>query len=141
MSVTLEKGKTISFYQAITPIIISVFGVYFTIGIALGILPKFVQNTLGYNNLIVGLVIGLQFLSTLMTRAYSGKTTDTKGAKKSKMSGVVLAVIAGIAYVLAVYFQFNRGLALALLLLARIIHGVGESFLVTGALTWGIGLV
>lgn len=141
MSTTLEKGQTINFYQATAPIIISVFAVYLTIGIALGVLPRFVQNTLGFDSIIVGLVIGLQSLSTLLTRAYSGKITDTKGAKKSKMSGVILAVIAGIIYVLAVLFQANPILALAFLLLARIIHGVGESFLVTGALTWGIGLV
>ncbi|MEG0925482.1 MFS transporter [Chryseobacterium sp.] len=141
MSITLEKGQTINFYKATTPIIISVFGVYLTIGIALGVLPKFVQSNLAFDSIIVGLVIGLQSLSTLITRAYSGKITDTKGAKKSKMSGVILAVIAGVIYVLAVTFQADRYWALALLLLARIIHGVGESFLVTGALTWGIGLV
>ncbi|WPO93245.1 MFS transporter [Chryseobacterium sp. HR92] len=140
MSTTLEKGQTINFFRATTPIIISVFGVYLTIGIALGVLPGFVQNTLGFDSIIVGFVIGLQSLSTLLTRAYSGKITDTRGAKKSKMSGVVLAVIAGIVYVLAVLFQANPLMALVFLLLARIIHGVGESFLVTGALTWGIGL-
>ncbi|RKE81466.1 MFS transporter [Chryseobacterium sp. AG363] len=140
MSTTLEKGQTINFYQATAPIIISVFAIYLTIGIALGLLPRFVQNTLGFDSIIVGLVIGLQSLSTLLTRAYSGKITDTRGAKKSKMSGVILAVIAGIAYVLAVLFQTQPILALAFLLLARIIHGIGESFLVTGALTWGIGL-
>ncbi|WFB68512.1 MFS transporter [Chryseobacterium sp. WX] len=140
MSTTLKKGQTINFYQATAPIIISVFSVYLTIGIALGVLPRFVQNTLGFDSIIVGLVIGLQSLSTLLTRAYSGKITDTRGAKKSKMSGVILAVIAGIAYVLAVLFQTQPILALAFLLLARIIHGIGESFLVTGALTWGIGL-
>ncbi|SMO46541.1 Predicted arabinose efflux permease, MFS family [Chryseobacterium rhizoplanae] len=140
MSTTLEKGQTINFYQATAPIIISVFGVYLTIGIALGVLPGFVQNTLGFDSIIVGLVIGLQSLSTLLTRAYSGKITDTRGAKKSKMSGVVSAVIAGIVYVLAVLFQAHPLTALIFLLLARIIHGVGESFLVTGALTWGIGL-
>jgi MFS family permease len=140
MSTTLEKGQTINFYQATAPIIISVFGVYLTIGIALGVLPGFVQNTLGFDSIIVGLIIGLQSLSTLLTRAYSGKITDTRGAKKSKMSGVILAVIAGIVYVLAVLFQAHPLTALVFLLLARIIHGVGESFLVTGALTWGIGL-
>lgn len=140
MSTTLEKGQTINFYQATAPIITSVFGVYLTIGIALGVLPGFVQNTLGFDSIIVGLVIGLQSLSTLLTRAYSGKITDTKGAKKSKMSGVVLAVIAGIVYVLALLFQTHPLMALVFLLIARIIHGVGESFLVTGALTWGIGL-
>lgn len=140
MSTTLEKVQTINFFRATTPIIISVFGVYLTIGIALGVLPGFVQNTLGFDSIIVGFVIGLQSLSTLLTRAYSGKITDTRGAKKSKMSGVVLAVIAGIVYVLAVLFQANPLMALVFLLLARIIHGVGESFLITGALTWGIGL-
>ncbi|KKX48696.1 MULTISPECIES: MFS transporter [Sphingobacterium] len=141
MSVTLENGITSNFYRAITPIIISVFGVYLTIGIALGVLPKFVQQTLGFDSIIVGLVIGMQFLSTLLTRAYAGKLTDTRGAKKSQMIGVVLAVIAGITYLLSATIQSNVIFALALLLFARIIHGVGESFLVTGALTWGIGLV
>ncbi|WP_278353127.1 MFS transporter [Chryseobacterium gleum] len=141
MSTTLEKGQTINFYQATAPIIISVFGVYLTIGIALGVLPRFVQSNLGFDSIMVGLVIGLQSLSTLLARAYSGKITDTKGAKKSKMSGVILAVIAGIIYILAVLFQAHPLLTLVFLLLARIIHGVGESFLVTGALTWGIGLV
>ncbi|WP_395973607.1 MFS transporter [Chryseobacterium cucumeris] len=140
MSTTLEKGPTITFYQAIVPIIISVFGVYLTIGIALGVIPGFVQNTLVFDSIIVGLVIGLQSLSTLLTRAYSGKIIDTRGAKQSKMSGVILAIAAGIFYIMAVLFQAHPFLALSFLLIARIIHGIGESFLVTGALTWGIGL-
>jgi MFS family permease len=57
------------------------------------------------------------------------------------MLGVLLSVIAGVAYILAVTFQASPQTALVFLLLARMIHGVGESFLVTGALTWGIGLV
>lgn len=123
------------------PIILSVFAIYLTIGISLGVLPKFVQNNLGFNSIIIGMIIGLQSLATLLTRAYSGKITDTKGAKKSKMLGVLLSVIAGVAYVLAVTFQASPQTALVFLLLTRMIHGVGESFLVTGALTWGIGLV
>jgi MFS family permease len=141
MSATLEKGQTINFYTATMPIILSVFAIYLTIGISLGVLPKFVQNNLGFNSIIIGMVIGLQSLATLLTRAYSGKITDTKGAKKSKMLGVLLSVIAGVAYILAVTFQASPQTALVFLLLARMIHGVGESFLVTGALTWGIGLV
>lgn len=141
MSITLERGQTINFYKATAPIIVSVFGVYLTIGIALGVLPAFVQNNLGFDSIIVGLVIGLQSLATLITRAYSGKMTDTKGAKNSKMLGVILAIIAGIAYIAAILLQADVFWALGFLLVARIIHGVGESFLVTGALTWGIGLV
>lgn len=141
MSATLEKEQPVHFYKAISPIILSVFGVYLTIGIVLGVLPEFVQHGLGYNSVVVGLVIGLQFLSTLLTRPYSGKITDTRGAPKSNRSGILLAVLAGIAYTLAVWFQDYKMPALVLLLFARILHGVGESFLVTGALTWGIGLV
>lgn len=141
MSATLEKGQTINFYTATMPIILSVFAIYLTIGISLGVLPKFVQNNLGFNSIIIGMIIGLQSLATLLTRAYSGKITDTKGAKKSKMLGVLLSVIAGVAYILAVTFQASPQTALVFLLFARMIHGVGESFLVTGALTWGIGLV
>ncbi|MBL1407350.1 MFS transporter [Sphingobacterium faecale] len=141
MSHVLQKERNLGFYQAIVPIIISVFCVYLTIGIVLGVIPGFVQNTLGFDSVIVGIVIGLQFLSTLLTRAYSGKMTDTRGAKKSKMLGVFLAIIAGVAYVSAVSLIAYPMIALGFLIVARIVHGVGESFLITGALTWGIGLV
>ena len=141
MNAILEKEKAPSFYNVLVPIILSVFGVYLTIGIALGVLPQFVRVKLGYGSMAVGLVMGLQFLATLLTRARSGRITDTQGAKKSKMRGIVLTVLAGTAYVLAVCLSHNAVLALGLLLLARIIHGTGESFLVTGALTWGIGLL
>lgn len=141
MNVTVEKGQELSFYKAITPIIVSVFGVYLTIGIVLGVLPGFVQHQLGFDSIIVGLVIGLQFISTLLTRAYSGKITDTKGARQSKRTGVIFAVMAGVAYILSVVLKDHPGIALPVLMLARILHGTGESFLVTGALTWGIELV
>lgn len=141
MSRILEKGQTIDFYKATIPIILSMFAIYLTIGLTLGIVPSFVQNDLKFSTLIVGLVIGLQPLSTLLTRAYFGKITDTKGAKRSKFGGILLVMIAGIIYVLAASFVHFPLTALLLLLLARIVHGIAESLLVIGALTWGIGLV
>ncbi|MBF4484834.1 MFS transporter [Flavobacterium sp. CSZ] len=141
MSRILEKGQTIDFYKATIPIILSVFAIYLTIGLTLGIVPAFVQNDLKFNSLIVGLVIGLQPLTTLLTRAYFGKITDTKGAKRSKRGGILLVMAAGIIYVFAASFASYPLVALLFLLLARIVHGIAESLLVIGALTWGIGLV
>ncbi|MFP7654796.1 MFS transporter [Chryseobacterium proteolyticum] len=85
--------------------------------------------------------MGLQFLATLLTRAYAGKITDTLGAKISNHRGIFMVFVAGILYIAgssSVHFPI---LALGLLILSRIIHGISESMMVTGALTWGIGLV
>jgi len=141
MNIVQKTKQANNFYKIITPVIISVFVVYLTMGMALGVLSVFVKNDLKFSTLIVGLVIGMQSLATLLTRAYSGKITDTKGAKKSYHSGVILVIIAGGIYLIAVGFVQYPILALVLLLLARCIHGVSESLFVTGVLTWGIGLV
>ena len=130
-----------SFTKIMAPIIISVFAVYLTIGMTLGTLPGFVKTDMKFNSFIVGLVIGLQSLATLFTRAYSGKLTDTKGAKKSNHTGILLIVISGGIYIAASLFTNNALLALGLLLAARIVHGISESLAITGALSWGIGLV
>lgn len=130
-----------SFFKIITPIIVSVFAVYLSIGMTLGVLPGYVQNSLGYSSIIVGIVIGFQALSTLLTRAYAGKITDTKGAKTSSRIGALLGVVTGILYVLATVFCPNAISALVVIFAARIVHGIAESLLVTGSLTWGIGLV
>lgn len=130
-----------SFAKTITPILISVFAVYLTIGITLGVLPGFVKNDLHFDSLVVGVVIGLQSMATLLTRAYAGKLTDLKGARRSNHSGILLVVLSSIIYFSAAFCGTHTLFALGLVILARITHGIAESFLVTGALTWGIGLV
>jgi MFS family permease len=126
---------------ALTPIVISVFACYLTIGITLGVLPALIKNNLQSDSFAVGIVIGVQSLATLLTRAYAGKITDTRGAKTSTRRGVVMIFIAGILYMFAGYVSSFRLLAFTLLVISRIAHGISESMLVTGALTWGIGLV
>ncbi|NSL86054.1 arabinose transporter [Chitinophaga sp. Mgbs1] len=138
--IIIQKSNT-TFYQVIIPIIVAVFGVYLTIGMTLGVLPGFVQHELKSGSIAVGVVIGLQSLATLLTRAYSGKLTDTKGGKHSSHLGIWLALVTGVCYLLATWTSFNPTLALILILVSRIMHGVSESLFVTGALTWGIGLV
>jgi hypothetical protein len=51
------------------------------IGITLGVLPALIKNNLQFDSFAVGIVIGVQSLATLLTRAYAGKTPDTRGAK------------------------------------------------------------
>jgi MFS family permease len=144
-SVTTSDKEIIHTERSLTnvlyPLIFSVFAVYLTMGISLGILPGFIKNDLQFGNLAIGITIGLQSLAALLTRAYAGKITDTLGAKVSNHRGVFLIFMAGLIYISAGYLAGFSILALGLLIISRIIHGIGESMLVTGALTWGIGLL
>lgn len=134
-------GTRVRDSHIITPIIISVFAIYLTIGMTIGTLPGFVKNELKFSSLIVGVVIGLQFLSTLLTRAYAGKLTDTKGPKLSSKIGILLIILSGVIYLIAMFFSQLALVALGLIILARIVHGISESLSITSALTWGIGLI
>lgn len=141
MKAILQNPPAENFAKLLSPIIASVFAVYLTIGFTLGALPVFVSQDLGFDSFVVGLVIGLQALATLLTRAYAGKLTDTKGAKKSNHSGILFIVLAGAMYMGAALLSKSPLIAIVLVSLARIVHGISESLAITGALTWGIGLV
>lgn len=136
----LPEEKQKGFYALILPVILAVFSILLTMGIGFGVLPQFVHGQLGYSTVIVGLVIGLQNITALCTRATAGRNTDTRGAKSSVSRGILWVVLSGAGYMLATLFTGVPLLSLSLLLLARIMHGIGESYLITGALTWGIGL-
>lgn len=137
---TIDKRQTIIFYKTAIPIILSVFVIYLTMGIALGVLPELIKNELKFSSFWVGVAIAMQSLATLLTRAYAGKITDTKGAKKSHLSGVILIMFTGVIYCFSTIFIQHPVTALIILILARIFHGMSESMVVTGAATWGIGL-
>ena len=66
-------GVTIASYVVFT------FLGYFTIGLALGVLPVFIHQQLGYNAMIAGIVISLQYVTTFLFRGYAGNIVDKKG--------------------------------------------------------------
>jgi MFS family permease len=130
-----------SVVTALLPIVTAVFVVYLVIGVALPVLPLHVHDRLGLGAFMVGLVAGAQFIASLLSRFWSGNYADTRGGKRAVMVGLVVAAVSGALYLMSLGFVRQPLVSLAVLLIGRAVLGAAESFIVTGALTWGLGLV
>ena len=118
----------------------SVFLTYLTAGLALPVIPLYVHQQLGMNDVMVGLAVGIQFLATLLTRGFAGARADQQGAKRTTLSGMGVIIFVGVAYLCSSLLSGMPYLQYGLLLLGRLLLGFGESLLFTGNLTWGLGL-
>lgn len=129
----------------LTKYLLVIFSIIFSeclvMGIALGLLPGYVHQTLGFSNLVVGLVIGTQYVATLLTRHAAGTMTDAQGGRRAVVTGIFLSVGAGVACWLSAFLTSNALFGLGALLVGRALLGVGESFLVIGIFAWGFALV
>ncbi len=119
----------------------SVFLTYLTAGLALPVIPLYVHQQLGMNDVMVGLAVGIQFFATLLTRGFAGVRADQQGAKRTTISGMVVIIFVGVAYLCSALLSGMLFLQFGLLLLGRLLLGFGESLLFTGNLTWGLGLI
>src|SRR5712691_9536716 len=105
------------------PIMGTVFVAFLVIGLAMPVLPLHVHQGLGLSTFIVGLVAGSQLAASLLSRMWAGHHADTKGAKHAVITGLLVAVAAGLLYLLSLRFVDKPELSVTILLLGRALLG------------------
>jgi len=130
----------VNVFLKLLPITLAVFIGFLTIGLPLPVLPLHLHDALGMGTLVVGLVIGTQFAAALLSRAWAGHVADSRGAKRAVVMGLLAASASGVAYLVSLGFIASPTASVWVLLLGRVLLGCGESLVVTGALSWGVGL-
>src|SRR5256885_15346339 len=125
---------------ALLPIMGSVFISFLIIRVAMPALPLHVHQGLGLSTFVVGLVAGSQFAASLVSRVWAGRHADSRGAKHTVVVGLVAAAAAGLLYLLSLRFVSTPATSVTILLLGRALLGAGESFIITGAQSWGLTL-
>jgi MFS family permease len=142
MSVTALQEPVTSPRVATTllPIMAVVFVAFLVIGVAMPVLPIHVHDGLGLGTFVVGLVAGSQFAASLISRPWAGHFSDSRGAKRGVVIGLVAAATSGLLYLLSLYFSAMPPASVAVLLLGRGLLGAAESFIITAAVSWGLAL-
>src|SRR3954471_4022686 len=135
-----ETIETRSFAAALLPIMAAVFVAFLVTGIAMPVLPLHVHDGLGLGTFVVGLVAGAQFTASLISRFGAGSYADRRGGKRGVVAGLLLAAAAGLLYFLSLRFVGAPVTSATILLVGRAVLGGAESFIITGALSWGLAL-
>lgn len=131
-----KGGMTVTF-----PILVTVFIVFVIIGMALPVLPLQVHNNLGFNTFVVGVVAGVQFAASLISRLWAGRLADVRGAKFAVKLGLYLALTGGFLYTVSCFVTQLPILSVSVLLAGRAFLGGAESLVITGSILWGLQLV
>ena len=137
----LSEAAPVHLSRPAPGIIAALFCGYLAVGLPLPVIPMFVHDHLGFSNLIVGLVIGIQFLATVLTRGYAGRLTDHHGGKRSALQGAAVCALGGLLYLIAAMPGLSPAISLAIIVGGRLAAGLGESQFVTGCVSWSIASV
>lgn len=136
-SATTPKGTLLA---KLWPILSAMLAAFLVTGMAIPVIPLHVHQDLGFGTFVVGLVAGSQFAAALLSRFWSGAYSDRRGPKRAVVAGLLMAAGSGVLYLLSLAFVSTPVVSAAVLLAGRAVLGGGESFIVTGALSWGFAL-
>jgi MFS family permease len=126
--------------KALLPIMAVVLIAFLIIGFALPVLPLHVHHSLGLSTFVVGIVTGSQFAASLVSRVWSGHYADNRGAKRAVVTGLLAAFASGALYFASLVFVSSPVASVTILLVGRALLGGAESFIITGAVTWGLSV-
>ncbi|HEY0570475.1 MAG TPA: arabinose transporter [Enterovirga sp.] len=130
-----------SVLASLMPLMGTVLVGFLVIGAAMPVLPLHVRDGLGFGPFMVGIVAGCQFAAALVARVWSGHSVDARGPKWAVTLGLAAATGAGLLYLLSVFFLGTPRVSVGILLAGRAVLGGAESFIITGATTWGLARV
>ncbi|WP_227494166.1 MFS transporter [Ramlibacter pallidus] len=125
-----------SAFLPLLPFMVIVFAGLTATGMALPVVPRHVHDTLGQGTVMVGFVMGVQYLSSVFARMWAGGTADTRGPRLAVLCGFGASCGVGLLYLASVHATDSQRGALGLVLAARMLTGVAESFIVTGSMAW-----
>lgn len=111
---------------------------YFTIGLALAVLPYFIYHNLGFSTMTAGVVISLQYITTFLFRGYAGGIVDKKGPKPAVMMGMIGFAISGALLIIAFFCQRIPMLSLTILIITRLTTGFAEGMIGASPINWAI---
>jgi MFS family permease len=102
------------------------------VGATLPVLPHYVKDELGGNDLAVGVVSGAFALTGIVCRPIAGHMADTRGRKPTVVTGAILAAIAGCLYFVPA--------GIPGLIVSRLFLGAGEGTVFTAGSAWNVDL-
>jgi MFS family permease len=118
----------------------SLFLSYLAIAMSLPTVSIYVVRDFHLSNAFGGLAVGVPFLSTILTRGMAGGSSDRVGGKVAMQRGLVIYMVANAICLLAALPGLPVPAAYAILIVGRLLLGLGESYGLVGMVSWAIGL-
>ncbi|WP_312388297.1 MFS transporter [Pseudomonas sp.] len=134
-----DQGFAIT--RQILAIVFYTFITFLCIGLPIAVLPGHVHDQLGYGAVIAGVTIGLQYLTTLLSRPFAGRVADSLGGKRAIGYGLFAIIGCGVLTLLSAWTLAWPQASLALLLGGRVLLGLAQGLIGVATLSWGINQV
>ena len=105
---------------------------FIAIGAALPVLPTFVRGPLHAGDVAVGVVVGAFALTAVVARPVAGRLADRRGRRIVLVVGALVMALGGALYLVSD--------SVPILVLARLVVGVGEGAVYTAGASWAVDL-
>lgn len=136
---SVHEAEEMTVGRGLGPMVAVVFLGFFAIATPLAALSIELNQVLGFRPAVVGWVVGLQSLVTVLSRHRGGTFSDGHGPRTAVLAGLPVTAVAGVMYWVAGWGAWGANVAMGLIVVGRVLTGIGESLFITGCMSWGIG--